>query len=397
MRFLFLVCFILFSYSNAKINQRFANPINCQACHPEQFRDWKTTWHSKAHEKKNPLFSKVISFIKLKKYKTKAEILTRCAKCHNPKLQISKVDDSYLFAKAFEVETKNTKKVDSALVAKHTQDGISCFICHNIDKLGEKTDLKMGGLDIVHWTKGNLIVGPFEKNNRAGFHETDQREHFVKGNKLCLTCHQGSANYNDLPGYQTGEEIATVENAKRCVDCHMSTSHEGIIAPTVIRKGEMPLVRKIRSHLFAGGRNGKILATTLKMSVKSNAKNIDISIKNLTPHKAPTGFSARSIVIETTFYKGKKVLKKEDTELSAKYVDRRGHETISYIARKLKSDTRLKPRETRVISLAKPAGANKVVVQAWYYLVQPKLQKLLKLDDGIFTKKYHVATTKAKI
>lgn len=395
--FILLVTFSIGINAYGKINQKFANPLNCAGCHAEQVNDWKTTWHSHAHESKNALFKSVVTHIKQTRHEPRANILTKCAKCHNPKLEISSVDDSYMYAKAFGIETKGTKKVDSALVAKHTKTGISCFICHNIDKLDEKKSPKNGGLDIVHWTKGNLIVGPFKKNNRAGFHETDQRSHFIEGNQLCLTCHQGSGNYNDLDGYQTGEEIATQPQAPRCVECHMSSSRKGIIAPTITRKNELPIVRDIRSHLFAGARNSRILENTLSIMVQKKDNDIDFYIKNLTPHRVPTGFTGRSIVIEFLFYSGKKKIGKQNIDLRASYANKYGDETLSYVATKMLKDTRLKPDELRIVTLDLPQGATSVTVNAWYYLIAPSLQKILGIDDIIFTKKYPVTTINARL
>lgn len=397
MRILLLFLLFLSSIIATEINHKFANPMNCIGCHKEQVSDWQTTWHSHAHEAKNPLFNKVVTYVRKTAHESRADVLTRCAKCHNPKLQIKKVDESYMYAKAFGIETKTTKKVDNALNAEHTKTGISCFICHNIDKIDPKKTPKNGGLDIVHWTTGNLIVGPFEANNRAGFHESAQREHFIKGNTLCLTCHQGSANYNDLDGYQTGEEIATQADAPRCVECHMSSSRKGIIAPNITRAGEDPEVRNIRSHLFAGARNSKILETTLGVFIKANKNTIDFSIKNLTPHRVPTGFTGRSMEVDFTFYKGKSVIGKQKVKLRAKYKDKYGNEALSYVAKEMVEDTRLNPNELRVLTMKRPKGVTLVKVDIWYYLVSPSLQKILEIDDEIFTKKYLVTSVESKL
>ncbi len=387
----YLVIFLTCLYAN--INQKFAQPSNCAGCHAEQYKDWKGTWHSNAHEDKNELYKKVVSFVQKKVHQSRATVLTHCAKCHNPKLEISKVSDNYMYAKAFEIETEVTKKVDKALKAKHTKTGIACFICHNIDKLDDKKTPKNGGLDIVHWTKGDLIVGPFKKNTRAGFHQIEQREHFVSGNKLCLTCHQGSGNYNNLDGYQTGEEIQTQQNAPRCVECHMSSKKKGVIAPNIVRKDDLPIVRNIRSHRFAGARNSDVLSTTLSLAVDVKPDKIDFLIKNLTPHKVPTGFSGRSIEVEFLFYKQDRLIGKQKVDLRAKYLDKRGEETLVYVANKLANDTRLAPNELRLIALQRPKEATKVEVNVWYYLLAPSLQELIDMKtDKIFSKKYKITS-----
>lgn len=397
MRILLLFLLLLSNVASIEINHKFANPMNCIGCHKEQVNDWKTTWHSNAHEAKNTLFKKSVTFVRKATHSTRADVLTRCAKCHNPKLDIQEVDNSYMYAKAFGIETKETKKVDKALNAQHTKTGISCFICHNIDKIDPKETPKSGGLDIVHWTTGDLIVGPYKSNSRAGFHQTAQREHFVSGNQLCLTCHQGSANYNDLDGYQTGEEIATQPNAPRCVECHMSSSRKGIIAPNIIREGEIPEVRDIRSHLFAGARNSNILQTTLGIFVKGKKDTIEFSIKNLTPHRVPTGFTGRSVEVDFIFYKGGSIIGKQKIKLKTKYLDKYGNETLSYVAKEMVKDTRLNPNELRVLTMKRPKDATSVKVNVWYYLVSPSLQKILEIDDEVFTKKYPVTSITSKL
>ncbi len=389
-----LVCSCVF----ANVNKKFADPNTCAACHAEQFKDWQSTWHSHAHEEKNELFKKVVSYVKAKSFETRASVLTHCAKCHSPKLEITKVSDEYLYAKAFNVETSVTKKVDKALNASHNKKGISCFICHNIDKIDDKKSPKSGGLDIVHWTKGELIVGPFESSKRPGFHKTAKREHFIKGDKLCLACHQGSGNYNKLDGYQTGEEVATQTNTKRCVQCHMSSVKKDVIAPHMMLKDEPAVVRQIRSHKFAGARNSDILSNSIELNIKPMAEEVEFLIKNLTPHKVPTGFTGRSMVANFVFYNGTEVAEKQMLDFRVIHLDRMGKESISYVASKVGQDTRLKPKEIRSLVLQKPKGATEVKVEVFYYLVAPTLQELLGIkNDNVFSKKYKVASASRKL
>ncbi len=393
---LFLVLFLTCSYAN--INQKFSNPKNCIGCHPSQVKDWSDIWHSKAHEDKNELYKKVVTFVKTKAKKPRVEVLTKCAKCHNPKLEISNISADYIYAKGYDIETKNTKKVDKALNAKHTKEGISCFICHNTETIKPKSNLKEGGIEGIVWTKGDLIVGPFKSNNRAGFHKTAQKEHFISGNDLCLTCHQGSGNFNELDGYQTGEEISEVKNAKRCVQCHMGEPKESLIAPNLRRKNELPIVRNIRDHRFVGARNSNLLSQTLDISFEKDNKNIKVLIKNLTPHKVPTGFSGRSVVLDFTFESLDEVIDKKSMDFRVKHISSDKEESLSYVAKKVEFDTRLKPNETRVITFKKPKNIASITVNAWYYLVAPTLQKVLDIEnDEIFSKKYKILSINKRL
>ncbi|MBE0495524.1 MAG: hypothetical protein IBX45_03850, partial [Campylobacterales bacterium] len=66
----------------ANINQRFINPANCQACHPEHVSQWETSWHANSHEDKNPLYQAAITHVQKSTYQTRAEVTIGCAKCH---------------------------------------------------------------------------------------------------------------------------------------------------------------------------------------------------------------------------------------------------------------------------------------------------------------------------
>lgn len=391
------IIFILLSITAAiaQINPKFTDPNHCKGCHEEQVNDWDSTWHSKSHEEKNPLYKAVLSYVQKTTHQTHADVAIGCAKCHNPRLGIKKVDPSYMYAKAFGLESDTTKKVEGALNANHVQNGISCYVCHNIDKIHPKNSPKDAGFDIISWTKGDVIVGPYPSNNRAGYHSTDERSFFTEKNTLCLTCHEGSGNLHNVPGYETGTELILSNQDMRCVECHMSSVKKSVIAPQIVRKGETPVVRDLRSHLFAGARNSDILQTTLSVYAQPSESEVEIGIQNLTPHRVPTGFSGRSLVLELKFLNesGKLISKPSYTNFRAIYKDNRGNEALSYIATKLESDERLKPLETRVIKVARPAGAKKLEINIKYYLLSPQLQKIIPIKDEIFINPYPVYST----
>jgi hypothetical protein len=90
---------------------------------------------------------------------------------------------------------------------------------------------------------------------------------------------------------------------------------------------------------------------------------------------------------------GKLISKPSYTNFRAIYKDNRGNEALSYIATKLESDERLKPLETRVIKVARPAGAKKLEINIKYYLLSPQLQKIIPIKDEIFINPYPVYST----
>jgi len=393
-RWLVLV-FLLVTTATAQINSKFTNPNNCKGCHEEEVKDWDSTWHSKSHKEKNPLYKAVLAYVQKITHQTDADVAVGCAKCHNPRLGIKQVDPSYMYAKAFGLESDTTRKVESELNAEHIQNGISCYVCHNIDKIHPRNSLKDAGFDIISWTKGDLIVGPYPPNNRAGYHTSDERDFFKEKNTLCLTCHEGSGNLHDVPGYETGTELLLSGQEMRCVECHMSSIKKSVIAPHIVRKGETPIVRDLRSHLFAGARNSDTLESTLSVYAHHTPNNVEIGVQNLTPHRVPTGFSGRSIVMEVRFFdgNGKLIGQPNYTNFRSVYRDSRGNEALSYVATKLEKDSRLKPLETRLINIERPLNSQKMEINITYYLLSPQLQQIIPIEDEIFTKPYHVHST----
>jgi hypothetical protein len=390
--FLFLSSLLLFGH----INPRFTNPTNCNACHPEHVREWETSWHARSHETKNSLYQAAITHVQKSTHKTRADVAIDCAKCHNPRLDAQKPDETYMYAKAFGLEVEATQKVEEALNAKHAQSGIGCYVCHNVDTLHSPTTPKQAGTDLITWTKGDVVVGPFPANSRSPFHESQQRDFFLQGNQLCLTCHEGNANqHTALPGYETGSELLVAGAKERCVDCHMGTPRKQIIAPHILREGEPVLVRDIRSHQFSGARNSDILSTTLNLFAETRPKEAVVRIQNLTPHRAPTGFGGRSMVLKVDFFANETLVKTYTVDFRAIYLSATGEETLSYVAAHLKSDTRLKPYEIQTLLFPRPENATKVEAQIVYYVLAPALQPLLEISDPIFTKPYPVAKASA--
>lgn len=215
-----LLCILItVVFGNADIIERFTKPENCKSCHNEQFNAWKTSLHSLSHEKNNELYEKSVKFVALETSKGHGEVIVSCSNCHNPRLEIKEIDDVYTIAKTFDLKTQKTEKIDKALDVEHIQNGISCYICHNVDSIKPKSSQNQVGYKNFEWTKDETIVGPYEDpDNRAGFHKSSQREHFINGNNLCLSCHQGVAFDNPLAIYNTGDEHLQSGDTQRCVD-----------------------------------------------------------------------------------------------------------------------------------------------------------------------------------
>ncbi|MSN96519.1 hypothetical protein F1B92_04940 [Campylobacter sp. FMV-PI01] len=386
-RFVFFILLIVnCCFSN--IIHRFTQPENCKSCHKEQYEMWSTSLHAKSHELNNELYKKSVKMVALEMNKPYDKVLITCSNCHNPRLEIKNIDNEYIIAKAFGVETSKTKEVNQALNAKHIQNGISCYICHNVDSIKPRTNQTQVGYQNFNWIGDDTIVGPYEdESNRAGFHKIGSRDFFKQTDDLCLSCHQGQVNKNPLAIYNTGQENTVNTSEKRCVDCHMGELSKGIIAPHI--KPKDAITRDIRPHIFAGVRNNPNL---LKNNISIRYNNGILYIKNLATHKIPTGFSGRSVVLKFTYLdiQGKEI-SNDEIKLRIKHTNN-NLETLSYSAQKVEFDTRLNAFETRQFKINAPQNATKFRVDLIYYIIDPNLQKKLEIEDPNYTKPYEISS-----
>lgn len=388
-------------FAQGPVPKSFADAKQCLSCHIEQAKDWETTWHSRSHYDSNPLYSSIVDYISKVSYQSIDATLVTCAQCHNPKMSIKDIDDeySYAMARAFDIETSQVKEIKASVGDTNIKTGISCVICHAVDKIHESKDMKTRGYEAVEWIRNSTIVGPYGGDGRAVFHSSEKRDHFVTSDKLCMVCHYGGENKFNIKLYATGEEYDLVKpiQGHGCADCHMPLDKKGVISPQITKDGINPPIRDIRSHLFAGARNSDILKTTFSLDAKSENDRLVINVKNLTPHKAPTGFSGRSIELKIDFLNGSNVIDTKIVKFEATYQNRRGEETLAYVANKIKSDTRIKPYEQKKISITKPSGATNANIEINYRLVSEEILKLINLKDPTFTKTYNMNFLKVNL
>lgn len=392
-----ILIIILFNIMSAQVIQKFTDPLSCKSCHESQYKEWSGSLHSNSHEHSNELYKNVLRTVENELNLSHEEAIIKCGKCHNPRLDVKNIDDNTIIAKAFGVSTENSQKLDIAVDAKHIKNGISCYICHNVDNISKRKSNEECGYQILNWIKDDTIVGPYsDLNNRAVFHKSEQRDFFLQGDELCLVCHQGAIANMTFTSYTIGDEIGSVVSEKRCVDCHMGKIKEDIISPNV--RPEIAIKRKIRPHIFTGSRNSDILTTSIDfMVVKTSEENAKFTIKNLIPHNLPSGFSGRSLVIEISIMQNDVVLHKQDIDMRSVYTNSLNQETFSYSAKNFVSDTRLKPLETREFDIEIPTNATSINISVFYYILAPQLQYKFEFKDPIYTKKYLVATKKFEL
>ncbi len=378
--------------------QKLAQSSYCAGCHKMQAKDWHTTWHARSHMSKNPLYKKALEMIARTEYRSVDSVAITCAKCHNPRIGIKKVNKKFILAKAFGLKSSSVERVERALSSPHIKEGINCIVCHNVDSIDPSTDLRKRGFDAVHWTKGDLIVGPYETHRSDRYHHSASRPYFKEQiNTLCLVCHYGGENAHHLAVYTTGIEYLDANASKKCADCHMSPHFSGVIAPNVHPSGTKIERRALRRHRFAGIRNSDIGTEAFTLTPTIERGKLRITLHNRTPHRFPTGFGGREIELELRFMGDEGTISTQKHIFSARFVDASGAQTLPYLATRIASDTRLRPNETRSLSFSLPKGARSVSIMVRYRLVNTTLKEALGIDDPVFTRAYNLFKKTIKV
>ncbi|MFV0480368.1 MAG: hypothetical protein ACK5LP_00110 [Campylobacteraceae bacterium] len=386
---LFLLCSIFLFASNEAIPEEYSDPSYCFTCHTETQNDWGKSWHSNSHYDKNPLYKAMVNFVAKERYSSVEETLVSCGQCHNPRMSIKNVDQSFMLSRAFKVESKTTKEVQDSLNDTALEHGISCYICHNVDKIDNK-NRSLNGYEKISWGSLGIMYGPYGSDERdgGGFHLSQKREHFINSDKLCMVCHDTSQNYFKLDIYETGKEYRLTNQSESCISCHMKTLKKGVVAEGLDDGVTKPILRDIKSHAFGGARNSEILKETLDITHKIEKNSLIIQVSNLTPHKAPTGFADRVIELVVEFKKDGETINTQNYIFGTTYTDKKGQKTVAYVARKLASDTRLLPYDTIELIFAKPQNSNEIYINASYRLISKELYKLIGLDDTNLNKSF---------
>ena len=113
------------------------------------------------------------------------------------------------------------------------------------------------------------------------------------------------------------------------------------------------------------------------------------TFKNNSPHKIPTGYGLREIVIQVKFLDpNEKEVSTRRYTLSAIWKDKRGEVTVPYLATELASDTRLDGKSSKTYSFDIPKGAKYAKYVIYYNLVNEKMAKAMGVSDPFFLRKY---------
>jgi len=372
------------------MDRKWQSNKNCEACHQEISRKWETSRHANSHFSKNDLFKKSLEYI-VRKDPTQIldEVKIECAKCHNPRLSKREVSNEEKVALLFG-DTEAQKAFDEMLNTKTMKNGINCIVCHNVDKVHIDRSKGSEGMKSITFGPQGTMFGPFADAN-SPYHKTAQRDHFVGDEPtLCFACHYSAKNsMHGLEVYATGKEYDQFKSGEEgCKDCHMSKRKKGV-ASNYARVGEKPKERMVREHRFASVDNSNILNEYVEVKSRRDGNFFVITLKNRAPHRIPTGYGLREIVLKVTFLdKDDRVIAKKSYVLGAKWVDEKGEPTIPHLAKKIVKDTRMNGKSTNAYKFPIPDGAVYAKYSFSYRLISEGLAREIGVTDPFFLREY---------
>ncbi|MBD3789024.1 MAG: hypothetical protein IE885_01440 [Campylobacterales bacterium] len=384
------------------INTKWATNENCQACHQNISSKWETSRHSNSHFSKNDLFKKSLEYMVTKKpTMILEEVKVACAECHNPRIAKSEMSKEDKVGLLMDIgDTKENFK--GVLNTKTMQNGINCIVCHNVDEIHLDKNKGSRGLNSIKFGSQGTMFGPFD-DAVSPYHKTEQRAHFVGDNpQLCFVCHYSSKNENGLEVYGTGKEYDMFHEENNvteegCKNCHMSPKRKGV-ASNFAPAGGSPKERMVREHRFASVDNSNILSDYIDVKSHVDTQKFIINVKNNTPHKIPTGYGLREIILTVKFFNNEdKELGKEQQILAVKWKDAAGEETIPHLAKSIARDTRLDGKASKDYAFTIPQGATYAKYTFSYRLISEDMAKKIGVTDNFFLKEYTFSETRVNL
>jgi hypothetical protein len=278
------------------------------------------------------------------------EIEDECSICHMPMAR-GRAKASGTHGEVFaHLPVGERSTLDDVLAA----DGVSCTVCHQIDRQGLGTPASFtGGFSIVNPTSGTrTMLGPFQIDPgrtavmRSATGVAPGEARYVQESELCATCHTLFTTALGAKGEPIGslpEQVPYLEwrhssfrDRQSCQACHMPAvdrptpiasvlgePREGLSRHTFLG-GNFFMLRMLNRHradlgvtalpseldAVAAATVQQLQSDTAAVSIASAGPGqdgrlrIDVAITNKTGHKLPTGYPSRRAWLHVTVRDG---------------------------------------------------------------------------------------------
>jgi hypothetical protein len=314
----------------------------CGQCHTDIFKAWQGTVHARSFT--DPLFQKALEMADA----ARGLVARReCLVCHAP---AAVVQEDF--------------QVNNAV----SRDGVGCDFCHSV----KSVELSRWPMPFEMGFDG-IKRGPYaylESPAHLTAYSTLHRDSPL----LCAACHQ----YTNEAG---GEVLATYSEwsagpypalGVSCQDCHMAIVPGERVRPDVAAAPDQRIInlhRLVGSSSLSQLRRG-LEATIVESGRSGGTARVKVEVRNVAAgHRVPTGLPAKQVRLILTASREGKPIHTEERLYARTLVDESGKVPASegdlfLNSRKVKSDTRLAPRETRTETFKFAAPPGEIAVSA---------------------------------
>ncbi len=292
----------------------------CGACHTVIYKEWKNSLHASSIS--DPVFLSVFNEVEREKKNF-------CLKCHAPTVRVTG---------------------DYELAQFITKEGVTCDFCHTV----KSVDLSKE--EPFEFDLGFVKRGPFESDLETGHKNLYSGIHLKS--EFCAGCHEvvNEKGFHVMSTYSEWKAGPYAEKGIQCQNCHMPEEFGTPIVNTEIAKTK----HSVTAHKFLGGHsqiNITRAATLTQVLDKANdSLSVVVYVTNSEAgHSLPTGIPSRKVILTVKLLDTKGgVVGEKEVVYRRVLVDEEGREIpeenikdMFLKATSLKSDNRIKPKETR--------------------------------------------------
>ena len=379
-----IILILIFILLNIQAEQAL-DSSTCKGCHPTIYSEFYNSSH-----KKSSIFENKVHKGMWDLHPDKQKESYSCAKCHTP-------TDLELL--------KNLEENKKALPEEnniHAQEGISCIYCHSIENVeahSQSNTNKSTLKEKVFFSANEKnkdqknkefkdevsLFGMMKEKSGSPYHKIDySNENFYTG-KMCMGCHSHLQNESGFDLCRV-EEKGAISEETNCISCHMPK-----IAGSAT---SIKITKEHRFHGFASGsKNQDLLAKYIKIDLKENKNDFEISIKNEASHNLFLQ-PLRLAQLKVSVLRDGKTIALETKEF-ARIIGKDGKPTMPWIADSEIKNNMIKANEKRIINYDFQIQKNdKIEVIFGYYTVNPKMIEKLNLQDDEESKKFNIVFSK---
>lgn len=358
----FLTLLLLLSIAG---EAKYLDSQSCKECHEDIYAE-----HTKSMHHKSSLFSDEIH----KKVKESSnESGYACALCHMPS------------TKNLSAVIRGEEQPDPN--DKRQSDGVSCFYCHQIEKVHHSKAYNIN-FSSAKGDEKPTMFGNLKDPDSSDKHHAEHNE-IYKNSEVCMGCHSHKENSHGFEVCNTKDQY---DKRSDCIGCHMPKASGG--NEKFNKKGRS----EYATHNFLGIRSAEMVKKTVKLELAYQNDIIELTIINKMGHSIIT-HPMRLKYAKTVVLRDKKVIwsnfkesPQEDKEATfmIAFKDTEGKPSMPHNATGYAINQNLKAMSSKTIKYSVPKlQKGDEIETTWVsYVVNPQIAKKLGITDEEATKIY---------